>query len=33
MKCVKCKKIIDDGDIFCGYCGIKPRKKFRKIHK
>lgn len=29
MKCVKCKKTIDDGDIFCGYCGIN-QEKFRK---
>lgn len=26
MKCVKCKKTIDDGDIFCGYCGINQKK-------
>lgn len=29
MKCVKCKRTIDDGDIFCGYCGIN-QEKFRK---
>ena len=26
MKCVKCKKTIDDGDLFCGYCGINQKK-------
>lgn len=29
MKCVKCNKIIDDGDLFCGCCGIN-QAKFRK---
>lgn len=40
MKCVKCKKKIDDDDIFCGYCGIHQEKfaKYlekidKKIHK
>lgn len=40
MKCVKCKKIIDDVDIFCGYCGINQikfakylEKVSNKIHK
>ncbi len=40
MLCVKCKKEIDDGDNFCGYCGInqKKYKKYldkinNKIHK
>lgn len=26
MKCVKCKKNIEDGDLFCGYCGINQKK-------
>ena len=40
MKCVKCKMEIDEGDIFCGYCGINQAKfsKYlendsKKIHK
>lgn len=26
MKCVKCHRIIDDSDLFCGYCGINQIK-------
>lgn len=26
MKCVKCRKTIDDDDLFCGYCGINQKK-------
>lgn len=40
MKCVKCSKNIDKGDIYCGYCGIHQFKfqKYldkvsNKIHK
>lgn len=40
MKCVKCQRTIDDGDLFCGYCGINQIKfsKYlnnvsKKIHK
>lgn len=29
MKCVKCNKTIDDGDNYCGYCGVN-QEKYRK---
>lgn len=33
MECVKCKKKIDDGDIFCGYCGINQAKFTKYLEK
>ena len=33
MKCVKCKKEIDEGDLFCGYCGINQAKFIKYINK
>lgn len=33
MKCVKCKKKIDDDDVFCGYCGINIAKFSRYLKK
>lgn len=33
MICVKCKKKIDEGDIFCGYCGIHQAKFAKYLEK
>jgi hypothetical protein len=33
MKCVKCKKEIDEGDLFCGYCGVNQAKFIKYINK
>ena len=33
MKCAKCKKNIDDGDLFCGYCGINQQKYAKYLEK
>lgn len=33
MKCVRCSKIIDDEDLFCGYCGINQLKFTKYIKK
>lgn len=33
MKCAKCKKKIDDDDIFCGYCGIHQEKFIKYLEK
>lgn len=33
MLCVKCKKQIDDEDIFCGYCGINQSKYKKYLEK
>lgn len=33
MKCVKCAKSIDKGDLFCGYCGTNQQKFSKYIEK
>lgn len=33
MKCVKCKKTIDEGDTYCGYCGIHQEKYKKYLEK
>lgn len=33
MKCVRCKKEINEGDLFCGYCGINQAKFIKYINK
>lgn len=40
MKCLKCKKKIDEDDVYCGYCGIHQEKYqiylnrvINKVHK
>lgn len=33
MKCVKCDKTIDGGDLFCGYCGINQEKYKKYLAK
>ena len=33
MECIKCKKTIDDGDLFCGYCGINQEKYKKYLEK
>lgn len=33
MKCVKCSKSIDEGDLFCGYCGINQAKFTKYLNK
>ena len=33
MECIKCKKNIDEEDIFCGYCGINQSKFAKYLEK
>ena len=33
MKCLRCKKRIDEGDIYCGYCGTHQEKYQKYLNK
>ncbi|MEG1009610.1 MAG: hypothetical protein RSF67_07365 [Clostridia bacterium] len=33
MECVKCSKIIEDRDLYCGYCGVNQSKFIKYINK